>query len=176
MPAAVATKSRRNRITFFKKYLRHGTPHFRCYHGSRLPPRSFEGMWPHKKFYAKDIKTGPHRREKAKVPPVLSKKLKAEPKKRKRLKRRGILKKTVTGKKKGIIKSLKPRKYVQFGKKTALGKRRQQSETEIIHEASYGAKRAVAGTKGDVQERIFRLNAAGQLVASARPARKIRVV
>jgi len=130
-------------------------------------------MWPHKKFYAKDIKTGPHRREKAKVPPVLSKKLKAEPKKRKK---RGILKKTVTGKKKGIIKSLKPRKYVQFGKKKAMGKRREQSATEVIHEASYGAKRAVAGTKGDVQERIFRLNAAGQLVASARPARKIRIV
>ena len=173
MPAAVAIKSRRNRITFFKKYLRHGTPHFRCYHGSRLPPRSFEGMWPHKKFYAKDIKTGPHRREKAKVPPVLSKKLKAEPKKRKR---RGILKKTVTGKKKGYIKSLKPRKYVQFGKKKSLGKRREQEATEVIHEASYGAKRAVVGTKGDVQERIFRLNAAGQLVASARPARKIRIV
>ena len=173
MPAAVAIKSRRNRIKFFKKYLRHATPHFRCYHGSRLPPRSFEGMWPHKKFYAKDIKTGPHRREKAKVPPVLSKKLKAEPKKRKR---RGILKKTVTGKKKDIIKSLKPRKYVQFGKKKTLHKRRAQEVKEIVHEASYGAKRAVVGTKGDIQERIFRLNEAGQLVASARPARKIRIV
>ena len=138
-----------------------------------MPPRSFEGMWPHKKFYAKDIKTGPHRREKAKVPTVLAAKLKAEPKKRKR---RGILKKTVTGKKKDIIKQLKPRKYVQFGKKKSVGKRRPQEAIEVIHEASYGAKRAIVGTKGDVQERIFRLNAAGQLVASARPARKIRIV
>ena len=180
MPAAVQTKSRSNRSKLFKQYYRHSTPHFRCYHGSRLPPRSFEGMWPHKKFYAKDIKTGPHRREKAKVPTVLAAKLKAEPKKRKR---RGILKKTVTGKKKGYVKSLKPRKYVQFGKKKAMGKRREQAAVEAPGFAFQTGRAGVPGgpartygTKGDVQQRIFRLNAAGQLVASARPARKIRIV
>ena len=112
-------------------------------------------------------------RQKA-APKVLESKLRAEPKKRKK---RGILKKTVLkGKKRDIIKSVKPRKHVQFGKKKTLHKRRAQEVKEIVHEASYGAKRAVVGTKGDIQERIFRLNEAGQLVASARPARKIRLV
>jgi len=111
-------------------------------------------------------------RQKA-APKVLESKLRAEPKKRKK---RGILKKTVQkGKKRDIIKSVKRKKHVQFGK-TALHKRRAQEAKEVVHEESYGAKRAVVGTRGDIRERIFRLDAAGQLVASARPARKIRLV
>ena len=174
MPAAVAIKSRQNRIKLFKKFYRHSTPNFRCYHGSRLPPRSFEGMWPHAKFFARDIKRGAPVREKAKVPKVLSMKLKAEPKKRKK---RGILKKTVTGKKKKVvIKSLKPKKYVQFGKK-AIHKRREQEAKEYAGTTRYGQAARTYGSKGDVQRRVFRkAPATGQLVASAAPARKIKYV
>ena len=100
MPAAVQTKSRSNRIKLFKEYYLHSTPNFRCYHGSRLPPRSFEGMFPSSKFFSKDIKWGRPVVEKKKVPKILSKRLKAEPKKRKK---RGILKKVTTGKKKVVI-------------------------------------------------------------------------
>lgn len=173
MPAAVAIKSRQNRIKLFKKFLRHGTPHFRCYHGSRLPPRSFEGMWPHSKFFAKDIKRGAPVRQK-KAPKLLEKKLKAEPKKRKK---RGILKKTVTGKKKKAqIKSLKPKKYVQFGKK-ALHKRREQEAKEYAGTTRYGQAARTYGSKGDVQRRVFTKDpATGLLVPQAAPARKIMYV
>ena len=99
MPTAVQTKSRQNRVKLFKTHYWHSTPNFRCYHGSRLPPprATFEGMFPHSKFLSKDIKWGRPIVEKKKPPKILSKRLKAQPKKRKK---RGILKKTETGKKK----------------------------------------------------------------------------
>ena len=114
MPAAVQIKTRANRIKLFKKYVQ-ATPTLRCYHGSRLPPRSFEGFWPHKKFY-KIFRGKPSRR--AKGLPLLKKKLKAKPAKRKK---RGALKVKRPAKKKVIIKQIKPKKKVTFGKKTVKG-------------------------------------------------------
>ena len=176
MPAAVQTKSRSNRIKLFKEYYLHSTPNFRCYHGSRLPPRSFEGMFPSSKFFSKDIKWGRPVVEKKKVPKVLSKRLKAEPKKRKK---RGILKKVTTGKKKVVVKDLKRRKRVQFGKKGAIHKRHEQVGNEWsirkgAAQLSYGRTPATFGTRGDPKQ-TFKLDAQGRLVQASKPRRKILI-
>ena len=175
MPAAVQTKSRSNRIKLFKEYYLHSTPNFRCYHGSRLPPRSFEGMFPSSKFFSKDIKWGRPVVEKKKVPKVLSKRLKAEPKKRKK---RGILKKVTTGKKKTVVKNLKKKKRVQFGKQT-IHKRREQVDNEWsirkgAAQLSYGRMPATFGTRGDPKG-TFKVDAQGRLVQVAKPRRKILI-
>ena len=175
MPAAVQTKSRSNRIKLFKEYYLHSTPNFRCYHGSRLPPRSFEGMFPSSKFFSKDIKWGRPVVEKKKVPKVLSKRLKAEPKKRKK---RGILKKVATGKKKVVVKNLKKKKRVQFGKQS-IHKRREQVDNEWsirkgAAQLSYGRTPATFGTRGDPKG-MFRVDAQGRLVQVAKPRRKILI-
>ena len=176
MPAAVQTKSRSNRVKLFKTHYWHSTPNFRCYHGSRLPPRSFEGMFPSSKFFSKDIKWGRPVVEKKKVPKILSKRLKAEPKKRKK---RGILKKVVTGKKKVVVKDLKRRKRVQFGKKGAVHKRREQEQHEWsirkgAAQLSYGRTPATFGTRGDPKQ-TFKLDAQGRLVQASKPRRKILI-
>ena len=173
MPAAVQTKSRANRIKLFKKYYRHHGPAFRCYHGSRLPPRTYakwEKMFPqHSKFLSSGIKWGRPVKEAKKVSQLLSKKLKAEPKKRKK---RGPLRRTETGKRKIVVKSVKPKKHVSFAKKGAVYKRREQEALEIQHEARYGRAAVIGGTKGDPKT-TFKLDDQGRLIQLARRPRKI---
>ena len=121
MTAKVQIKSRANRIKYFKKYIQ-ATPSFRSYHGSRLPPRSFEGAWPHKKFF--NITWGKSKKL-DKGEPLLKKKLKAQPAKRKK---RGILKVKRAKKGKSVVKRIEPRKKVSFSKKRSVGIRRAQKE------------------------------------------------
>ena len=187
MPAAVQTRSRKNRTKYFKKYLLHATPHFRCYHGSRLPPRSFEGMWPHKKFFSNKIKTRKGKAREAKsVPALLKKNLKAKPKKRQK---RGILKSKETGKKAVEIVDVKPRKRVSFGKQM-IGKRIEQEEV-LIPKGFHGQysnlvegpeprvlteadkRQRYHGSRGDKRASLFRLDNAGRLQAVAAPRRRI---
>ena len=184
MPAAVQTKSRANRSKLFKKFYRHSTPHFRCYHGSRLPPRaSFEGLWPHSKFFSNKIKWGKHTKEKGKPPKLLEKKLKALPQKRKK---RGILRKIVTGKKAAVIKRLKPRKTVSFGKKKSYYERQEQKEMLYDPDTRYTrqtvgplteaqTRARMVGSRGDPQT-TFKMDAKGRLVQVARKRRKLRIV
>ena len=179
MPAAVQTKSRANRSKLFKKFYRHSTPSFRCYHGSRLPPKaSFEGMWKH----SSNIKWGKTKKEKGKTPKLLEKKLKAQPQKRKK---RGILRKTETGKKPTVVKQVKQRKRVSFGK-TGFHKRHEQKEQLYDPDTRYtrqpigplteAQQRArMVGSRGDPKT-TFKVDAQGRLVQVARKRRKIRIV
>lgn len=187
MPPAVQTRSRQNRIKYFKEFKLHATPAFRCYHGSRLPPRSFEGMWPHKKFFSNKIKTSKKRVPKAKgVPSLLKKTLKAKPKKRQK---RGILKATETAKKQYEIVDVKPRKRVSFGKQM-IGKRREQEEqlyargtdyhemraadpAETAVQRAARVRRGMYGSRGDARQRLFRLDGEGRLQSVAAPRRRI---
>ena len=183
MPAAVQTKSRANRIKLFKKYYRHHGPAFRCYHGSRLPPRayaSWEKMFPqHSKFLSSGIKWGRPIKEAKKVPKLLSKKLKAEPKKRKK---RGALRRTETGKKKIVVKTVKPNKHVSFAKKGAVYRRREQKEQLYDPDVRYAGAEAQArpftraqmvGSRGDPRRSTFQLDAQGRLITVARRPRKL---
>ncbi len=167
-----------------KKYLRHSTPHFRCYHGSRLPPKSFENMWKSSKFYSKDIKWGQPRKETKKVSRVLKQKSKVLPAKRQK---RGALKRTKVGKTKVQIKKLKPRKTVRWSKVKAIGKRHEQKEQLYDPDMRYtrqpvGAlteaqtRARMVGSRGDPQGTQFRLTKAGKLVAVKRRKRRIAVV
>ena len=103
MTTKLQLKSRANRIKYFKKFIQ-ATPSFRSYHGSRLPPRSFEGAWPHKKFF--NITHGKPKKLTSKGEPLLKKKLKAQPAKRKK---RGILKVKRAKKGKDVVKKVEPR-------------------------------------------------------------------
>jgi len=184
MVAVVQTKSRANRGKLFKRYYWHSTPNFRCYHGSRLPPRAtMEGFWPHSKFFSKDITWGAPVKEKKRAPKLLAKKLKALPAKRKK---RGPLSKTETGKKKATIKKIKPRKRVTFAKSKAYHKRREQEastpgpagaqyQRQTRHRVT-GVRQGPLGSRGDPARRVFRRDAAGNLVQVAAPKRKVRVV
>ena len=172
MPAVVQTKSRANRVKLFRKFYRHSTPNFRCYHGSRLPPRkTYEGMWPHKigKFLSSGIKWGAAVKEKGKVPKLLSKKLKVEPQKRKK---RGPLKKTKTAKKKVVVKQLKPKKRVSFGKAKSYYKRKEETEKLYTQEARYGRPERQTGSKGDPKT-TFQIDPQGRLVQISRKKRKV---
>ena len=138
MTAKVQIKSRANRIKYFKKYIQ-ATPSFRSYHGSRLPPRSFEGAWPHKKFF--NITWGKSKKL-DKGEPLLKKKLKAQPAKRKK---RGILKVKRAKKGKVVVKQVEPRKKVTFGKKRkSVGVR--QAQKQKVYEGRKDAQgRALYG-------------------------------
>ena len=188
MPAAVQTRSRQNRTKYFKQFKLHATPAFRCYHGSRLPPRSFESMWPHKKFFSNKIKTArkvPLKKAKG-VPSLLKKTLKAKPKKREK---RGILRSKETAKPKYEIVDVKPRKRVSFGKQM-IGKRREQEERLYARGTDYHelrapdpdltqaqrdaiARRRMYGSRGDARQRLFRLDGGGRLQPVAAPRRRI---
>lgn len=96
MPAKVQTKARANRVKLFKSFYQTSKPRFRCYHGGRLPPKTFEGLWKHKKFYTKDIKVG-HTAKPSKKITLPDKKQTARPQARGK---RGPLRATVVGKKK----------------------------------------------------------------------------
>ena len=184
MPAAVQTRSRQNRVKYAKQFLLHATPHFRCYHGSRLPPRAFEGMWKHSKFLSSGIKSARKKPlKKQKVPELLKKTLKKAPAKRGK---RGVLKTTRVGRKKDVIVSLKPRKPVSFGKQM-LGKRVEQKEQLYERGVDYQAapagplteeqtKSRMYGSRGDRRERMFRMDARGRLSQVARPGRRIMLV
>ena len=190
MPAAVQTRSRQNRVKYAKQFLLHATPHFRCYHGSRLPPRAFEGMWKHSKFLSSGIKSARKKPlKKQKVPELLKKTLKTAPAKRGK---RGVLKTTRVGRKKDVIVSLKPRKHVSFGKQM-IGKRIEQEE-QLYEKGVIGQYGRVPagplpreptekdirtryyGSRGDRRERMFRMDARGRLAQVARPARRIMLV
>ena len=185
MPAAVQTKSRGNRVKLFKKFYRHSTPNFRCYHGSRWPPRaSFEGMWPHSKFLSSGIKWGrPVTEASGKVQKLLEKKLKAQPKKRQK---RGILKRKETGRKKAVHKTLKPTKFVSFGKKKSYYKRRAQKEQLYDPDTRYTRAPDVPLTPAQQRERMvgargdpkttFKLDPQGRLIQVARRPGLMRIV
>ena len=184
MVAVVQTKSRKNRAKLFKTYYWHSTPNFRCYHGSRLPPRAtMEGFWPHSKFFSKDITWGKPVKEKKRAPTLLAKKLKALPAKRKK---RGPLKRTELGKKKAVIKKIKPRKRVTFKKQKGFQQRREQDPSapgpmgaQYQRQTRYavtGARQRPLGSSGDPARRVFRRDAAGNLIQVPAPRRKIRVV
>ena len=181
MVAVVQTKSRKNRAKLFKTYYWHSTPNFRCYHGSRLPPRAtMEGFWPHSKFFSKDITWGKPVKEKKRAPTLLAKKLKALPAKRKK---RGPLKRTELGKKKAVIKKIKPRKRVTFKKQKGFHQRREQEASapgpggaQFQRTLRYGQAPKALGSRGDPARRVFRRDAAGNLTQVPAPKRKIRVV
>ena len=119
-------------MKYFKKYIQ-ATPSFRSYHGSRLPPRSLEGAWPHKKFF--NITWGKSKKLE-KGEPLLKKKLKAQPAKRKK---RGILKVKRAKKGKDVVKKVEPRKKVTFGKKRrAIGVRQAQKAKTYAGRAHLG--------------------------------------
>ena len=120
-------------------------------------------------------------KEAKKVPKLLSKKLKAEPKKRKK---RGALRRTETGRKKIVVKTLKPRKHVSFAKKGAVYKRHEQKEQLYDPDERYRSQPAVpltaaqtrarmVGSRGDPRRSTFKLDAQGRLVTVARRPRKI---
>ena len=186
MVAVVQTKSRANRLKLFKKYYRTSTPSFRVYHGSRLPPKSFEGRWPHKKFFSSKIKVGAASKgvKPTKVKKILDSKIKAQPKKRKK---RGVLKKKDVGKKKAVTKRLKKKK-VSFSAKgrKSMGLRREQGAVVApgrkaayqVHGAApvgalYGAMPGEYRKRGDRQRVGWQVDAAGNLVRA--PARKRRI-
>ena len=200
MVAVVQTKSRANRLKLFKKYYRTSTPSFRVYHGSRLPPKSFEGRWPHKKFFSSKIKVGAASKgvKPTKVKKILDSKIKAQPKKRKK---RGVLKKKDVGKKKAVTKRLKKKK-VSFSAKgrKAVGLRQEQRFVEIegrkdiadrrglefplaIRAAAVAPRRrygrATPGryrVRSDRQRVGWELNAARQLVRAPAAKRRIMVL
>ena len=185
MPAAVQTRSRQNRVKYAKQFLLHATPHFRCYHGSRLPPRAFEGMWKHSKFLSSGIKSARKKplKKAGKVPELLKKTLKKAPAKRGK---RGALKTTRVGRKKDVIVRLKPKKHVSFGKQM-IGKRVEQKEQLYERGVDYQTaptgplteeqtKARMYGSRGDRRERMFRMDASGRLSQVARPSRRIMLV
>ena len=127
-------------------------------------------MFPqHSKHLSSGIKWGRPVKEAKKAPKLLEKKLKAQPKKRGK---RGILRKTVTGKKPTVIKTLKPRKRVSFAGKRSVYKRHEQEALEIEHEARYGRPAVMGGTKGDPKT-TFKLDPQGRLIQIARKPRKL---
>ena len=188
MVAVVQTKSRANRIKLFKKFYRTATPSFRVYHGSRLPPKSFEGRWPHKKFFSSKIKVGAASKgvRPTKVKKILDTKPKAAPKKRKK---RGVLKRKDVGKKKAVTKRLKKKKVTFSAKgKKAVGLRREQ---EAVGHAGRKAAYQVPGAapvgrlygsmprrylkRGDPTKMVWARNAQGLLVRTDAPKRRILV-
>ena len=188
MVAVVQTKSRANRLKLFKKYYRTSTPSFRVYHGSRLPPKSFEGRWPHKKFFSSKIKVGAASKgvKPTKVKKILDTKPKAEPKKRKK---RGVLKRKDVGKKKAVTKRLKKKKVTFSAKgKKAVGLRREQGVVvapgrkaayqvpgQAAVGALYGAMPREYRKRGDPKRIVWRKDAQGNLVRTAAPKRRILV-
>ena len=112
-------------------------------------------------------------KDKKRAPKLLAKKLKALPAKRKK---RGPLSKTETGKKKATIKKIKPRKRVTFAKSKAFHKRQEQGVQEYQRTQRYGQAAKTIGSRGDPAKRVFRRDAAGNLVQVAAPKRKVRVV
>ena len=137
----------------------------------------------HSKFLSSKIKWGKTKKEKGKTPKLLEKKLKAQPQKRKK---RGILRKTETGKKPTVVKQLKQRKRVSFGKKTAFHRRHEQKEQLYDPDTRY--TRQPVGPQTEAQRRArmvgsrgypkttFKVDAQGRLVQVARKRRKIRIV
>ena len=171
MPAKGQVKSRANRIKYFKKFIQ-ATPSFRSYHGSRLPPRSFEGAWPHKKFF--NITHGKPKKLTSKGEPLLKKKLKAQPAKRKK---RGILKVKRAKKGKDVVKKVEPRKKVTFGKKRkAIGVRQAQKAKTYAGRAHLGEADYVA--PGDPIHVRWEAGPGGRArrVVAPRPRRRIMIV
>ncbi len=176
MPAAVQTRSRQNRIQNMKKFWRHANPTFRCYHGSRLPPKTWEKFGTGSKFYSKDIRWGAQRKEKKKVSGLLKQTAKKGPAKRET---RGILK----------VKKVKGKaKKVRFKKKGVM-KRHEQAENLLFDDpwaepirpgqaplTQAQARARMVGSRGDPQGTQFRLTAAGNLIPVRRRKGKIMIV
>ena len=130
-----------------------------------------------------NIKWGKAKKEKGKPPKLLEKKLKALPQKRKK---RGILTKTETGKKPTVIKQLKQRKRVSFGKKKVFHERLAQEE--MLYDPDIRYRRQPIGPQTEAQQRArmvgsrgdpkttFRVDAQGRLVQVARKRGRIRIV
>ena len=128
------------------------------------------------------IKWGKTKKEKGKTPKLLEKKLKAQPQKRKK---RGILRKTETGKKPTVVKQVKQRKRVSFGK-TGFHKRHEQKEQLYDPDTRYSRAPDVPYTAAQLRERMvgsrgdpkttFKVDAQGRLVQVARKRRKIQIV
>ena len=186
MPAKVQTKARANRVKLFKTFYQTSKPRFRCYHGGRLPPKTFEGLWKHKKFYTKDIKVG-HTAKPSKKITLLDKKQTARPQARGK---RGPLRATVVGKKKPVIKALKRKKTVTWSKVKEFAQEREQvalpaAAMHIGRLADMAGHRLQVGGdpygdpfefEGPAVRRQFRRDAAGNLVPFAPKAARVRVV
>ena len=173
MPAAVQTRSRQNRIQNMKKFWRTPYPTFRCYRGSRLPPKTWEKFGTGSKFYSKDIKWGSQRKEK-KAAAGLKQTATKGPAKRET---RGILKVKKT---KG-----KAKKAVRFKGGKGVMKRHEQAEQLYDpyqvdrftpRPAGPYAREQMVGSRGDPQGTQFRLTAAGKLVPVRRSRGKIMIV
>ena len=77
---------------------------------------------------------------------MLAKKLKVQPKKPRK---RGALRKTKTGKKSVVLKTVKPKKRVSFAKKPMFGKLQVQEEARYKGRTAYGEKPTTYGSAGD---------------------------
>ena len=183
MPAKVQTRARANRLKLFKSYYQTPTPRFRR---GRLPPKSFEGLWKHKKFYTKDIKVGHAARPSKKIT-LLDKKQTALPQARGK---RGQVRATIVGTKKPVTKTLKRKKTVTWSKVKGFAQEREQVPLPpaAIHPGravDMAGHRLQAGAdpygdpfefEGPAVRRQFRRDQAGNLVAFAPKAARVRVV
>ena len=177
MPAAVQTKSRQNRIQNMKKFWRTAYPAFRCYRGSRLPPKTWENFGTGSKFYSKDIKWGAARKEKKKVSGLLKKVSKKGPAKRET---RGILK----------VKAVKGKKAKKVRFRQGVMKRHEQKEQLYDPDERYRRQPAGArpltqeqtrarmvGSRGDPLSTRFSLDPRGRVVRTiSRNRSKIMLV
>ena len=172
MPAIVQTRSRQNRIQNMKKFWRHAYPAFRCYRGSRLPPKTGERFGTGAKFYSKDIKWGAQRKEKKKVSGLLSSSKKKGPAKRET---RGILK---------VKKAKGKAKKVRFKKKGVMKRHEQKEQLYDPYQVDRHTPRVagpytreqMVGSRGDPQGTQFRLTPGGKLVPVQRSRGKIMIV
>ena len=172
MPAAVQTRSRQNRIQNMKKFWRTSYPAFRCYRGSRLPPKTWEKFGTGARFYSKDIKWGAQRKEKKKVSALLKQSSKKGPAKRET---RGILK---------VKKTKAKGKKVRFKKKGFMKRQEQKQQlyrpyqVDRFAAAQIGPYRdeQMVGSRGDPKGTQFRLTASGKLVPVRRKKGRIMIV
>ena len=172
MPAIVQTKSRQNRIQNMKKFWRHAYPAFRCYRGSRLPPKTGERFGTGAKFYSKDIKWGAQRKAKKATAGLKKTKTKGPAKRE----TRGILK----------VKAVKGKaKKVRFKGGKGIMKRQEQKEqlydpyqVDRFTPRAAGpyTREEMVGSRGDPQGTQFKLTAAGRLEPVRRRKGRIMIV
>ena len=157
-----------------KKFQRHSYPTFRCYRGSRLPPKTWEKFGTGSKFYSKDIKWGAQRKEKKKVSGLLKQVSKKGPAKRET---RGILK----------VKKVRGRKAKKVSFKGGKGVMKRQEQKEQLYDpyqvdrytpraAGPYTREQMVGSRGDPQGTQFRLTPTGKLVPVRRTRGKIMLV
>ena len=154
-----------------KKFWRTAYPAFRCYRGSRLPPKTWERFGTGAKFYSKDIKWGAQRKEKKAVA-GLKQTAKKGPAKRET---RGILKvKKVKGKAKKV--SFKNKGIMKRHEQKQQLYRPYQVDRFAAAQVGPFREEEMVGSRGDPRGTEFRLTAAGKLVPVRRRKGKIMIV